>query len=211
MEPGEVITSFDVKALFTSVPVHPAMQTVKQRLQQDTTLPQRTSMSIPQITSLLEFCLTNTYFLFQGKYYEQVQGAAMGSPISPLIANIFMEKFEVQALSSIPPHAFGKGLLMIPLSSTGRTQSGSSSSHQQPGPTYPVHSGTNTTRLTPIPRHPNHHITRQHLQHHGLQDTNPHRPISALGQQPPHHSQTKCIQHPSTQGQSSILFTRQTG
>ena len=46
LEPGEVITSFDVKALFTSVPVHPAIQIVKQRLQQDTTLPQRTSMSI---------------------------------------------------------------------------------------------------------------------------------------------------------------------
>ena len=108
LEPGEVITSFDVKALFTSVPVHPAIQIVKQSLQQDNTLPQRTSMSIPQITSLLEFCLTNTYFLFQGKYYEQVQGAAMGSPISPLIANIFMEEFEVKAHSSIPhPLPFG--------------------------------------------------------------------------------------------------------
>ena len=49
--PGEVITSFDVKALFTSVPVLLAIQIVKQRLQQDTTLPQRTNMSIPQITS----------------------------------------------------------------------------------------------------------------------------------------------------------------
>ena len=102
LEPGEVIASFDIKALFTSVPVQPAKQIVKQRLQQDNTLPQRTSMSIPQITSLLEFCLTNTYFLFQGKYYEQVQGAAMGSPISPLIANIFMEEFEVKAPSSLP-------------------------------------------------------------------------------------------------------------
>ena len=102
LEPGEVITSFDVKALFTSVPVQPAIQIVKQRLQQDNTLPQRTSMSIPQMTSLLEFCLTNTYFLFQGKYYEQVQGAVMGSPIRPLIANIFMEEFEVKALSSSP-------------------------------------------------------------------------------------------------------------
>ena len=59
-------------------------------------------MSIWQITTLLEFCLTNTYFLFQGKYYEQVQGAAMGSPISPLIANLFMEEFEVKALSTCP-------------------------------------------------------------------------------------------------------------
>ena len=59
-------------------------------------------MSIPQIISLLEFCLTHTYFLFQGKYYEQLQGAAMGSPISPLIANIFMEEFEIKALQSFP-------------------------------------------------------------------------------------------------------------
>ena len=102
LEPGEVITSFDVKALFTLGPVQPSIQIVKQRLQQDNTLPQRTSMSISQITSLLEFCLTHTCFLFQGKYYEQVQGTTMGSPISPLIANIFMEKFEVKAFNSFP-------------------------------------------------------------------------------------------------------------
>ena len=102
LQPGDSITSFDVKALFTSVPVQPAIQIVQNRLQQDNTLPQRTAMSIPQIISLLEFCLTQTYFLFQGKYYKQTQGAAMGSPISPLIANIFMEEFEVKALQSSP-------------------------------------------------------------------------------------------------------------
>ena len=102
LEPGEVITSFDVKALFTSVPIQPSIQIVKQRLQQDTTLPQRTCMSIPQIIILLELCLTNTYFLLQDRYSEQVQGAAMGSPISPLIANIFMEEFEVKVLSTCP-------------------------------------------------------------------------------------------------------------
>ena len=102
LQAGESITSFDVKALFTSVPVQPSIHIVQNRLQQDTTLPQRTSMSIPQIISLLEFCLTHTCFLFQGKYYEQVQGAAMGSPISPLIANIFMEEFEVKAFQSFP-------------------------------------------------------------------------------------------------------------
>ena len=106
LEPGEVITSFDVKALFTSVPVTPSIQIVKHKLQQDPTLPQRTSMSIQQITSLLDFCLTNNYFLFQGKYYEQVQSAAMGSPISHLIGNLFMEEFEVKALSTCPHPPF---------------------------------------------------------------------------------------------------------
>ena len=62
-------------------------------------------MSIQQIVTLLEFCLKNTYFLFQGKYYEQVHGAAMGSPISPLIANLFKEEFEVKAFITAPnPH-----------------------------------------------------------------------------------------------------------
>ena len=61
-------------------------------------------MSIQQITTLLEFCLTKSYFLFQGKCYEQVQGAAMGSPISHLIVNLFMEEFEVKAFSTCPIH-----------------------------------------------------------------------------------------------------------
>ena len=83
LQAGESITSFDVKALFTSVPVQPSIQIVHNRLQQDTTLPQRTTMSIPQIISLLEFCLTHTYFLFQGKYYEQVQGGLWDPPSAP--------------------------------------------------------------------------------------------------------------------------------
>ena len=59
-------------------------------------------MSIPQFITLLEFCLNNTYFLFQVKYYEQVHGADLGSAISPLISNLFMEEFESRPLT--PPH-----------------------------------------------------------------------------------------------------------
>ena len=59
-------------------------------------------MSIQQIVTHLEFCLKNTYFLFQGKFYEQVHGAAMASPIIPLIGNLFMKEFEVKVLSSYP-------------------------------------------------------------------------------------------------------------
>ena len=52
-------------------------------------------MAIHQIISLLEFCLNNTYFVFQGRYYEQLVGAAVGSPIS----HMAMEEFEAKALS----------------------------------------------------------------------------------------------------------------
>ena len=56
-------------------------------------------MSIQQIITFLEFCL-KTYFLFQSKYYEQVNGVVIGSPISPIVANFIMEEFETMALST---------------------------------------------------------------------------------------------------------------
>ena len=82
---GECIMSYDVAAL--SIPVKPAIEVIRKKLEQDTELHQRTTMSIQNILDLLEFCLCNTYFLFQGQYYEQTQGAAMGSPLSPVLAN----------------------------------------------------------------------------------------------------------------------------
>ena len=81
--PDECIISYDVKALFTSVPIEPAIKTIKQHLENDKELQQRTSMSVQHITLLLEFCLKNTHFVFQGRFYEQTEGAAMGSPLSP--------------------------------------------------------------------------------------------------------------------------------
>ena len=102
LEPGEVITSYDIKALFTSVPVDPSITIVQQKLKQDPLLSQTTSTSIPQIVTLLEFCLKNTYYLFQGKYYKQVHGAAVGSPINSLMINLFMEEFEVKAINCAP-------------------------------------------------------------------------------------------------------------
>ena len=102
LKPGEIITSYDIKTLLTSAPVDPSISIVKHKLHQDPTLPQRTNMSIQQIVTLLEFCLKNTYFLYQGKSYDQVHGAAMGSLISSLIANLSMEDFKVMALSTAP-------------------------------------------------------------------------------------------------------------
>ena len=98
----QCMMSYHVKALFTSVPITKAIIIIKQLLEQDQDLQQRTSLSIENIISLLEFCITSTYFSFQGKFYEQVEGAAMGSPLSPIVANLYMESFEVEALRSAP-------------------------------------------------------------------------------------------------------------
>ena len=62
-------------------------------------------MTVNHITCLLEFCLRSTYSTIQGKYYEQLEGAAMDSPISPIVANLYMEDFEVKAMNT-SPHPF---------------------------------------------------------------------------------------------------------
>ena len=49
---------------------------------------------------LLEFTLTNCTFYFNKKFYKQLQCAAMGSPVSPVITNIYMEYFESLAIPS---------------------------------------------------------------------------------------------------------------
>ena len=100
--PDDIIMSYDVKALFTSVPIKPALKIIQKLLEEDQTLPQRTTMTVNNITCLLEFCLTSTYFSFQEKFYEQMEGAAMGSPISPIVANLYMEDFEMTALNTAP-------------------------------------------------------------------------------------------------------------
>jgi hypothetical protein len=67
-------------SLFSNVPIR------------DTTSPlSRQFEAIPRL-----FChvLTAPYFSFAGQFYEQIDGVPMGSPLSPFIANFFMEDFD---------------------------------------------------------------------------------------------------------------------
>ena len=110
LEEGECITSYDVSALFTSIPIPSALDIINNKLLQDADLQNRTNMTTPNIIELLDFCLNNTYFTFQGVFYQQTKGAAMGSPVSPIVANIFMEAFESRALSTaVHPPTFWRG------------------------------------------------------------------------------------------------------
>ena len=70
------------------------------RLINDPGLADRTNLTPAQIADLLNFVLRSTYFQYNGSIYEQKDGAAMGSPVSAVIANIFLEDFEEHAIAS---------------------------------------------------------------------------------------------------------------
>ena len=95
----EMLVSYDVKSLFTSIPVEESIGICERKLNEDETLGDRTSMDVATIIRLLRFCLTTTSFQYKGTHYQQLDGVAMGSPVSPVIADIFMEDFEDKAFA----------------------------------------------------------------------------------------------------------------
>ena len=121
LAPGECLSSCDVSALFTPVPIDPVLKIIKDLLVKDPTLKDRTVIGIDDIILLLEFCLKKFCFSFQGQFFGQVEGAAMGSPVSPIVPNLYMEFLEQKALSTAPhPPDSGTGMWMTPLLSTRR-------------------------------------------------------------------------------------------
>ena len=97
--------SFDVVSLITCIPTSLAVQVARCRLESDPTLVEKTSLTVNDIVDLLTLCLNATFLSFRGKIYKQIQGTAMGSPVSVVMANPAMENVQQRALSTFhsPP------------------------------------------------------------------------------------------------------------
>ncbi|XP_055522595.1 uncharacterized protein LOC129716783 [Wyeomyia smithii] len=64
---GEILVSFDVKALFPSVPVPDAIQSFRGHLERS----RASSIQIEAYTSIVERCMDQNFFTFRGKFYRQ--------------------------------------------------------------------------------------------------------------------------------------------
>ena len=91
------IVSFDIVSLFTCIPVTETIELCLDLLYKDTELVHNLNRS--QFKKLLVYCVQENHFCFEDKCYDQVDGVAMGSPLGPILANIFMSQFESKALS----------------------------------------------------------------------------------------------------------------
>ena len=81
IDDDEAMVSFDIKSFFTSVPVEGAINiSIEEKVCRDNWI----------LLEMLRVCLTTTAFQFRQKHYELADGLAMGSPMSPAVANIFM-------------------------------------------------------------------------------------------------------------------------
>ena len=87
LQPDEMLVSFDVKSLFTRVPVDEALKAVE-RLAADSDLEDRSGFSCDTVMSMLNLCLSACQFQCGGKHNEIRDDLAMGFPVSPAVANI---------------------------------------------------------------------------------------------------------------------------
>jgi retron-type reverse transcriptase len=83
------MVSFDIVSLFTKVPIRDTMDLLGRHFEED-------------VLGLFHYFLTTTYLTFKGQFYGKTDGVAMGSPLSPVIANFYMEDYEKAALESSP-------------------------------------------------------------------------------------------------------------
>uniref|UniRef100_A0A5S6QL89 Reverse transcriptase domain-containing protein n=1 Tax=Trichuris muris TaxID=70415 RepID=A0A5S6QL89_TRIMR len=74
---------------------------ILEALSKDSSLNQRTKLNPFHLVQLVKFCMEEgNFFQWRGKFYSQEKGAPMGSSLSPVIAELFMEHLEEKAFPS---------------------------------------------------------------------------------------------------------------
>ena len=93
----KILVSFDVASLFTNIPLS---ETIKLAVDLIKTSQPDLNISEKDLTSLFNFATCETHFLFKGKFYDQIDGVAMGPPLAPVLGNLFMGHYEKECLSN---------------------------------------------------------------------------------------------------------------
>ena len=94
------MTSFDIDSLFTNLPLDETIDLCVKKLFKSKK--KIKGLNKTQFRTLLEFATKKSFFLFNGKYYIQTDGVAMGSPLGPTLANIFLCHWEEIWLKKCP-------------------------------------------------------------------------------------------------------------
>ena len=84
---GNFMVSFDVESLFTNIPLDECIDIVVRFVKEDKT---DIKLSATELKTLSCFATAQTHFLFKGSFYDQLDGGSTGSPLAPVLANLFV-------------------------------------------------------------------------------------------------------------------------
>jgi len=94
------LCSFSVQSLFSSIPRDRLLLVLRSKLEKDLKLVERTSLGIDSICELVEFLLQATYFQYEDEFFVQTRGLVLGAPLSPILAEIYLQDHEDNALET---------------------------------------------------------------------------------------------------------------
>ena len=81
------LVSYDVTSLFTNIPLQETIDRVINLIFNHNP---NLNITRKELKKLFLFATSQTHFIFNSKFYNQIDGVAMGSPLAPVLANIFM-------------------------------------------------------------------------------------------------------------------------
>jgi len=99
MDHGCTLASLDVVSLFTNVPFEYVYEGIDNRwklIERNTAIPKE------EFINAIKLVLESTFFVFNGIFYKQIFGTPMGSPLSPIIADLVLRDIETKAIEKLP-------------------------------------------------------------------------------------------------------------
>ena len=90
------LVSYDVTSLFTNIPLQ---GTIDMSINFIFSHNPNLNITKKELKKLFLFATLQTHFIFNGKFYNQIDGVAMRSPLAPILAIIFMDFYESKWLN----------------------------------------------------------------------------------------------------------------
>ena len=90
------LVTYDVTSLFTNIPLQ---ETIDIAINLIFNHNPNLNITRKELKELFLFATSKTHFIFNSKFYNQIDGVAMGSPLAPVLANIFMAFHESKWLN----------------------------------------------------------------------------------------------------------------
>ena len=91
-----------MKSLFANVPLDYTINIILRRIYDDNEL--YTNISKKEMKEILLLCTKTAHFTFNNEIYQQCDGIAIGSPLGPVIAGIFMVELEKSLNPNLMEH-----------------------------------------------------------------------------------------------------------
>ena len=104
------MASFDIKSPFTNIPLTETLNLCVQNLYRNQT--HVGNLTESSFYSLLKVSMFESFFILDGKIYEQCDGVAMGSPLGSTLANVFSDQLFTDDLLMIPFYSFEKRIML---------------------------------------------------------------------------------------------------